>query len=100
MPVLIIHRKPNCAERYRNTGQRKAKRLGFWFYKVSFFLTTGRRFLHCYTGIMLRVSPKPDVNQKTGYVAIHPQDAEKLALKDCFSLRIQTKHPLSILRIH
>ena len=47
-----------------------------------FFLTTGRMFAHFHTGTMTRVSPKIDYEQKTGYVDINPQDAEKLHVKD------------------
>jgi formate dehydrogenase alpha subunit len=50
--------------------------------KYPYFLTTGRMFAHFHTGTMTRISPHLDVEQKTGYVTINPQDAEALAVKD------------------
>jgi predicted molibdopterin-dependent oxidoreductase YjgC len=50
--------------------------------KYPYFLTTGRMFAHFHTGTMTRVSPHLDVEQKTGYVTINPQDAEALAAKE------------------
>jgi formate dehydrogenase alpha subunit len=47
-----------------------------------YFLTTGRMFAHFHTGTMTRISPHLDVEQKTGFVAINPQDAEALAVKE------------------
>ncbi len=47
-----------------------------------YFLTTGRMFAHFHTGTMTRISSHLDVEQKTGYVDIHPQDAEGLEVKD------------------
>jgi len=47
-----------------------------------YFLTTGRMFAHFHTGTMTRISPHLDVEQKTGYVTINPQDAETLAVKE------------------
>ena len=47
-----------------------------------FFLTTGRMFAHFHTGTMTRTSPHLDVEQKTGYVDIHPKDAAGLAVKN------------------
>jgi predicted molibdopterin-dependent oxidoreductase YjgC len=47
-----------------------------------YFLTTGRMFAHFHTGTMTRVSPHLDVEQKTGYVTINPQDAEALVVKE------------------
>jgi len=46
-----------------------------------YFLTTGRMFAHFHTGTMTRVSAHLDAEQKTGYVEIHPEDAEKLTIK-------------------
>ena len=46
-----------------------------------FLLTTGRMFAHFHTGTMTRVSKHLDAEQKTGYVEIHPADAEKLKVK-------------------
>jgi len=47
-----------------------------------YFLTTGRTFAHFHTGTMTRVSPHLDVEQTTGYVSIHPKDAERISVKD------------------
>ncbi|MCP4114223.1 MAG: molybdopterin-dependent oxidoreductase, partial [Desulfobacteraceae bacterium] len=41
-------------------------------------MTTGRMFAHFHTGTMTRVSNSLDTEQKTGYVDINPEDAEKL----------------------
>jgi formate dehydrogenase alpha subunit len=46
-----------------------------------FLLTTGRMFAHFHTGTMTRVSTHLDVEQKTGYVEINSQDAEKIRIK-------------------
>ena len=56
-----------------------------------YFLTTGRTFSHYHTGTMTRVSPNLDAEQKTGYVEIHPEDAEKLALKDGDMVKLTTR---------
>ena len=45
-----------------------------------FLLTTGRMFAHFHTGTMTRVSKHLDVEQKTGYVEINPNDAQKLRI--------------------
>ncbi len=47
-----------------------------------YFLTTGRMFAHFHTGTMTRISPHLDVEQKTGYVDIHPDDAKKIAVNN------------------
>jgi formate dehydrogenase alpha subunit len=47
-----------------------------------YFLTTGRMFAHYHTGTMTRISSHLDAEQTTGYVSIHPNDAESLAVKD------------------
>jgi predicted molibdopterin-dependent oxidoreductase YjgC len=47
-----------------------------------YFLTTGRMFAHFHTGTMTRISPHLDIEQKTGYVTVNPQDAEALAVKE------------------
>ena len=47
-----------------------------------YFLTTGRMFAHFHTGTMTRISPHLDIEQSTGYVSIHPDDAQRLAIKD------------------
>ena len=56
-----------------------------------YYLTTGRMFAHFHTGTMTRVSPNLDAEQKTGYVEIHPKDAEKLALKDGDTVNLTTR---------
>ena len=47
-----------------------------------YFLTTGRMFAHFHTGTMTRISPHLDVEQKTGYVTINPEDADALDVKE------------------
>jgi predicted molibdopterin-dependent oxidoreductase YjgC len=47
-----------------------------------YFLTTGRMFAHYHTGTMTRISPHLDIEQRTGYVSIHPADAQKLAVQN------------------
>lgn len=47
-----------------------------------FFLTTGRMFAHFHTGTMTRISPKLDIEQRTGYVEINPEDAEPLDIQE------------------
>jgi formate dehydrogenase alpha subunit len=47
-----------------------------------YFLTTGRMFAHFHTGTMTRISPALDIEQRTGYVCINPEDARKLAVRD------------------
>jgi formate dehydrogenase alpha subunit len=46
-----------------------------------FLLTTGRMFAHFHTGTMTRLSRHLDVEQKTGYVEIHPNDATMARIK-------------------
>jgi predicted molibdopterin-dependent oxidoreductase YjgC len=50
--------------------------------KFPYFLTTGRMFAHFHTGTMTRISRHLDVEQKTGYVTINPQDAEALNVEE------------------
>lgn len=50
--------------------------------RYPFLLTTGRMFAHYHFGTMTRVSPHLDAEQKTGFVEIHPKDAEALRIKD------------------
>jgi len=45
-----------------------------------YFLTTGRMFAHFHTGTMTRISPHLDVEQSTGYVSMHPEDARSLSI--------------------
>jgi predicted molibdopterin-dependent oxidoreductase YjgC len=47
-----------------------------------FFLTTGRMYAHFHTGTMTRISSHLDVEQTTGYLEIHPDDATLLAISD------------------
>ena len=47
-----------------------------------FFLTTGRMFAHFHTGTMTRISAHLDNEQTTGYVTIHPEDAQKLNIEN------------------
>ena len=56
-----------------------------------YFLTTGRMFAHYHTGTMTRVSAHLDVEQKTGYVEIHPEDAEKLTIKTGDTVNLSTR---------
>jgi formate dehydrogenase alpha subunit len=43
-------------------------------------LTTGRSFVHYHTGTMTRNSPSLQSEMEEGYVEIHPEDAERLAI--------------------
>ncbi len=56
-----------------------------------YFLTTGRMFAHYHTGTMTRTSAHLDAEQKTGYVEIHPEDAEKLAVQDGEVVNLATR---------
>jgi len=47
-----------------------------------YFLTTGRMFAHFHFGTMTRVSPHLDIEQTTGYVTIHPDDARALMVRE------------------
>jgi formate dehydrogenase alpha subunit len=47
-----------------------------------YLLTTGRMFAHYHTGTMTRISPHLDVEQRTGYVEIHPDDARRLHIRE------------------
>jgi anaerobic selenocysteine-containing dehydrogenase len=39
-------------------------------------------FAHFHTGTMTRISPHLDIEQTTGYISIHPKDAQTLAIED------------------
>jgi len=39
-------------------------------------------FAHFHTGIMARISPKLDIEQRTGYVCINPKDARALEISE------------------
>jgi formate dehydrogenase alpha subunit len=56
-----------------------------------YFLTTGRMFAHYHTGTMTRISPHLDIEQQTGYVSIHPEDADKLAVKNGDTLILSSR---------
>jgi len=56
-----------------------------------YFLSTGRNFAHFHTGTMTRASAHLDAEQKTGYVEIHPEDAEKLAVQDGEVVNLATR---------
>jgi len=56
-----------------------------------YFLTTGRMFAHYHTGTMTRASAHLDAEQKTGYVEIHPQDAQALAVNDGDAVKLATR---------
>ena len=47
-----------------------------------YFLTTGRMFAHYHTGTMTRISEHLNAEQSTGYLSIHPKDAETVAVAD------------------
>lgn len=47
-----------------------------------YLLSTGRMFVHYHTGTMTRVSPHIDAQQPTGYVDIHPLDAQRFNVRD------------------
>ncbi len=47
-----------------------------------YFLTTGRMFAHFHTGTMTRISRHLDAEQRTGYVTIHPDDAQRLEIAE------------------
>ncbi len=47
-----------------------------------YFLTTGRMFAHFHTGTMTRVSKHLDIEQKTSYLEINPQDAAKVGVSE------------------
>lgn len=54
-------------------------------------LSTGRSFVHFHTGTMTRVSPSLHHEVETGYVEIHPDDAERLALEDGDPVRVSSR---------
>jgi predicted molibdopterin-dependent oxidoreductase YjgC len=56
-----------------------------------YFLSTGRNFAHFHTGTMTRVSPHLHAEQKTGYVEISQEDANKLAVVDGDMLKLSTR---------
>ncbi len=47
-----------------------------------YHLTTGRMFAHYHTGTMTRISPHLDVEQRNGYVEIHPEDAARFSIAE------------------
>ena len=56
-----------------------------------YFLTTGRMFAHFHTGTMTRISPKLDIEQRTGYVCINPKDARALEINEGDALVISSR---------
>lgn len=56
-----------------------------------YFLTTGRMFAHFHTGTMTRISPNLNVEQTTGYVEIHPDDALAEEIRDGDMLTIASR---------
>ena len=56
-----------------------------------YFLTTGRVFAHFHTGTMTRISPHLDAEQASGYVSIHPEDADQLGLVEGDMLLIASR---------
>jgi predicted molibdopterin-dependent oxidoreductase YjgC len=56
-----------------------------------YFLTTGRMFAHFHTGTMTRISPKLDIEQRTGYVCINPRDARELEISEGDALVISSR---------
>jgi len=56
-----------------------------------FTLTTGRILFHFHTGTMTRCVPKLDKEVPTGYVEIHPVDANRLGVKDGEIIKVSTR---------
>jgi len=56
-----------------------------------YFLTTGRMFAHFHTGTMTRISPKLDIEQRTGYVCINPKDARALEINEGDALVLSSR---------
>jgi formate dehydrogenase alpha subunit len=56
-----------------------------------FYLTTGRTFAHFHTGTMTRVSKHLDLEQKTGYVEVNPEDAEELQIKEGEMVKLSSR---------
>jgi formate dehydrogenase alpha subunit len=56
-----------------------------------YFLTTGRMFAHFHTGTMTRISPKLDIEQRTGYVCINPKDARALKINEGDALVLSSR---------
>ena len=56
-----------------------------------YFLTTGRMFAHFHTGTMTRISPKLDIEQRTGYVCINPNDARDLEISEGDALVLSSR---------
>jgi formate dehydrogenase alpha subunit len=56
-----------------------------------YFLTTGRMYAHFHTGTMTRVSPHLHEEQKTGYVQMNPEDAERLLIKEGEKIKVATR---------
>jgi len=54
-------------------------------------LSTGRSFVHFHTGTMTRVSPTLHHEVPTGYIEIHPEDAEKLGVEDGEPVKVSSR---------
>ncbi|MCC7568991.1 MAG: formate dehydrogenase subunit alpha [Candidatus Methanofastidiosa archaeon] len=54
-------------------------------------LTTGRILFHFHTGTMTRCSPKLNKEVPTGYVEIHPSDAEAMGIADGDLVQVSTR---------
>jgi formate dehydrogenase major subunit len=60
-------------------------------YAYPLILTTGRSIWHWHTGTMTRRSKTLDSEVKTGWVEIHPMDAEKLGIDDGEMVRVASR---------
>jgi formate dehydrogenase alpha subunit len=56
-----------------------------------YFLTTGRMFAHFHTGTMTRISPKLDIEQRTGYVCVNPKDAREQEINEGDTLVLSSR---------
>jgi len=59
--------------------------------EYNFTLSTGRIYWHWHTGTMTRRTSTLDREVPGGYVEIHPQDAEKLQLRDGEQVRVSSR---------
>lgn len=56
-----------------------------------FVLSTGRQMFHYHTGTMTRKTPALVKEVETGYVEIHPKDAEKLSVANGEVVRVRSR---------
>jgi len=54
-------------------------------------LTTGRTFVHYHTGTMTRNSPSLHAEMKEGYIEVHPEDAQKLGIRENDMVKITSR---------